>query len=107
MAAPHMRMLVRDYTLDKAQAKPPTPVDPTGLISFARQAPDADSQPQVNPKARSKAFRNKHSSLQVSVRPSTKSLHECFNEDTLVCVLCSVVSGSYLGSMQLISNRAG
>ena len=68
MAAPHMRLLVRDYTLDKAQAKGPTPVDPTGLISFARQAPDADSQPQGSSKARSKGFRNKHSSLQVRVR---------------------------------------
>ena len=67
MAAPHMRLVVRDYTLDRAQAKPETQVDPTGLISFARQAPDADSQPQVNPKARSKGFRNKHSSLQVRV----------------------------------------
>lgn len=65
MSSPHMRLLVRDYTLDKTQAKAPTPVDPTGLISFARQAPDADSEPQVNPNARTKGFRNKHSNLQV------------------------------------------
>lgn len=66
LPALHMRLLVRDFTLDKAQAKGSTPVDPTGLISFARQAPDADSDPKVNPKARSQSGRNKHSNLQVS-----------------------------------------
>lgn len=73
MSALHMRLLVRDYTLDKAQAKDPTPVDPTGLISFARQAPDADSEPKTNPAARFKSTRNKHSSLQVRAVPMHQS----------------------------------
>ncbi|KAL3130568.1 hypothetical protein ABBQ38_008374 [Trebouxia sp. C0009 RCD-2024] len=74
MSALHMRLLVRDYTLDKAQARDPTPVDPTGLISFARQAPDADSEPITNPAARSKNARNKHSSLQAHNIPVVPGL---------------------------------
>ncbi|KAL3144216.1 hypothetical protein ABBQ32_003995 [Trebouxia sp. C0010 RCD-2024] len=74
MSALHMRLLVRDYTLDKAQAKDPTPVDPTGLISFARQAPDADSEPKTNPAARFKSTRNKHSSLQAHNIPVVPGL---------------------------------
>ena len=66
MSALHMKLLVRDYTLDPAQARDPTPVDPSGLISFARQGPDADSAPDMKSMSRSGSFQNKHSSLQVS-----------------------------------------
>lgn len=66
-SALHVKLLVRDYTLDRGQARGPTPVDPTGLISFARQAPDADSKPDLNPRSRSRATHNRHSNLQVSM----------------------------------------
>ena len=65
MSTLHMKLLVRDYTLDRAQARGPTPVDPTGFVYFARQAPDADSKPDMNPRARSRSTQNTHSNLQV------------------------------------------
>ena len=42
-----MRLLVTDFTLDPQQAKAATPVDPSGLVSFARQAPQLDSVQQA------------------------------------------------------------
>lgn len=65
----HMKVLVTDYTLEKAQAKAATAVDPTGLIAFARQAPDAQSRPQLQstPQGRSRNSRQQQS-LQASTR---------------------------------------
>ena len=40
----NMPLLVTDFTQDLQQARPATPVDPTGLISFARQAPQQAPQ---------------------------------------------------------------
>ena len=64
-----MKVLVTDYTLEKAQAKAATAVDPTGLIAFARQAPDAQSRPQLQstPQGRSRNSRQQQS-LQARTR---------------------------------------
>ena len=49
MPALHMRLLVTDYTLDPAQARQATLVDPTGLNAFARQSPDPKTQRPCHP----------------------------------------------------------
>ena len=101
MSALHMRLLVRDYTLDKAQAKDPTPVDPSGLISFARQAPDADSDPKVSPAARSKSSRNKHSSLQVRAVPLHQSACTGLHDVVYTAVLRDLQTGQALVQEEL------
>ncbi len=62
----HMKLVVTDYTLDPAQAKAETAVDPTGLIAFARLAPDAQSRPDLQqpPRGRSRSHNRQQQSLQ-------------------------------------------
>ncbi|DBA90517.1 TPA: hypothetical protein ACH3X1_003776 [Trebouxia sp. C0004] len=63
----HTKLVVTDYTVDPAQAKAETAVDPTGLIAFARQAPDAQSRPDLQqpPRGRSRSHSRQQQSLQV------------------------------------------
>ncbi len=62
----HMKLVVTDYTLDPAQARAETAVDPTGLIAFARLAPDAQSRPDLQqpPRGRSRSHNRQQQSLQ-------------------------------------------
>lgn len=63
-----MPLLVTDFTLDPQQARGPTPVDPSGLISFARLAPQQNAVQQGpahrNPQSQ-KRHRGQQAKLQV------------------------------------------
>ncbi|KAL0049373.1 hypothetical protein WJX82_000641 [Trebouxia sp. C0006] len=63
----HTKLVVTDYTLDPSHAKAETAVDPTGLIAFARLAPDAQSRPDLQqpPRGRSRSHNRQQQSLQV------------------------------------------
>ena len=62
----HTKLVVTDYTLDPSHAKAETAVDPTGLIAFARLAPDAQSRPDLQqpPRGRSRSHNRQQQSLQ-------------------------------------------